>query len=320
MSNIEERWHKMGVRKALVVALVGLVGSVGAASATTLVLPGSNPMSTSTIGDFEIYSFDLLQQCSAAGDPRCAGGPYDVSATNGAIQDEIVIYQGNEGNTNAEFSGVDDPLQPPEGSGSTFNGTWEGSIATIYSYLDGHDLVFLFGNNQTGTADDQTLLIWASVVILDGTTEIACFELFGSGGAEGCGSTNPTLDLDQYVAVVGDFCVDAVTGAAYPEPCAAGDYNITNNLGQNGTEFAAFNEELNNMLALWASLGYTMQVNISMLALVDGSETLWICDKCDVTTPPPPPPPVPAPAALLLLGSGLIGMALVGWRRRSRRG
>ncbi len=309
----------MGVKKALIAALVALVGSAGAASATTLVLPGSNPMSTSTIGDFEIYSFDLLQQCSAAGDPRCAGGPYDVSSAPGQIGDEIVIYQGTEGNDNSEFSGVDDPLQPPEGAVSTFLGTWNGSVATIHSYLDGHDLVFLFGNNQTGTTEGQNLFIWGSVAILDGTTEIACFELFGSGGSEGC-TTSPSLDLDQYVAVIGDFCVDAVTGASYPEPCAAGDYNIDNNLGQNAAEFAAFNEELNNMLALWASLGYTMQITISMIQMNDGAETLWICDQCDVGTPPPPPPPVPAPAALVLLGSGLIGIALLGWRRRSRRG
>jgi hypothetical protein len=141
----------------------------GAASATTLTLPTANPMSVGQYNSFNIYSLDLLKQCAAANDPRCLpSGPLPVSSSPGQISDDAIVLTSANGMSNfpspfAAGSKVDNVFLTPTGNqsstytmsgnaGGKFAGDladrWDISLNLLQSYLNGHDLVFLFDNNQ----------------------------------------------------------------------------------------------------------------------------------------------------------------------------
>jgi hypothetical protein len=372
------------IGKAVVAALmISMVGFVGVGSATTLLLPPSNEMSTGTFGDFQVYSLELLDQCSAAGDPRCLpSGPFPVASGEGQISDQVFVYQGGaSGNNNYTVQGplagpqsttaVDNQFRPPSGSETTFNmvlgsgtganepgdgtglngvntspeftgdiiGRWDAKLSSILSYLtspDGtvNDLVFLFDNNQVG-GEGQFLTAWGQVRIVDAAGNVInCFEFninnsdqpgantFASRCSVAPGETDPD-PTGLFATVVGDFCVNAVTGVAYNFDASnqgdctqtPGDYFITNNLGDDTAEFAIFNQLLNAIVQNPANGDLFMSINFKLTNLNDGDESLWICSNCNVT----PPTQVPAPAALMLVGSGLLGVSLAAWRRSRRQ-
>lgn len=314
--------------------------TLGTAQAA-LVLPGPNAMSTGPAhDDFYVYPLELIAQCAAAGDPRClpaSGLP--VASSTGAWDPLLLIYQQVGGNDNYHLSGpftniatdmVDNPFRAPSGIASTFSmnadnepghfsnvnnaspefagdliGTWEASLSSVMAYLNGGQLLFLFDNNQEGGIASNFLHIWGQINITDAAgVSHACFELSNSGEFTGCG-TDGSNDADFVVA--GEFCVDAVTGAAIPgitakADCAAPNYWLSNNLGSNNAEFAAFSPGLNAGLAGWAAAGYFMSVNLKMNQLTDGNEQLAIYSIQG-------PQPVPEPGTLWLFALALLAMA-----------
>ena len=84
---------KFALRGALT-AIVGatLTAMSGAASATSL--PSANEMSTTTYGDFNAYSLDLLAQCQAAGDPRCIPSSVPIASNGGFTATQLVVFTG----------------------------------------------------------------------------------------------------------------------------------------------------------------------------------------------------------------------------------
>jgi len=357
----------MKLKRLLPLAIVAFAASF-AANATNLLLPPANEITVGVYGDFSVYSLDLLQKCAAASDARCLpSGPYPVQSGPGQINDQLIIYRNSNGtqvdnysSPTGPFAGqspadvkVDDPFDAPTGSGVTaFNmtaagepattwvggsditGRWDASLSSVLAYLTHgttrSDLVFLFDNNQQGTALTQQQFIWAELKILDaaGAPTGTCYELnsnLNSGLLGHCGDTpgDPLFTAynapTNYVSTVGRFCVNKTTGAAYNQgaanqaACNAGDYFVSNNLGASNAEFAAYVGDLNNNLEKWAAAGYFMSVDFKMRALNDGGEQLFICDFCALT----PGNFIPEPNSLVLVGLALFAVAFLARRRRN---
>ncbi len=301
--------------------------------------------------DVYVYPLELIKACGDAGDPRCAyTGSLPLSSSTGIWNPLLQVYQAVGGNDNYKLSGpfaagtiataaVDNPFRAPSGSqadATTFQmsaanepgaasnttnsqpeftgdliGTWEAKLSTVQQYLNGHDLVFLFDNNQQGTGLTNYLGVWAQVRITDtsGNT-VQCFELSNAAPGSGCGTTNPLfnpLNLAGGYVIAGQYCVDKNSGEAdlnYMEKntCpTATHYWLSNNLGSSNSEFAAFIPGLNSNLTDWASADYLMSVNLKMVQLNGGAEALAICDQCDIGQ-------VPEPASVLLMGLALLGL------------
>ncbi len=346
--------------------------SVGA-QATELNLPPAQSPIADQFGDFRVWSLELNAACGAAGDARCQpfiASQYPVSSSPGSISDQLVIYQGSNGNDNTPtpFPALptalyDNPFRSPSGSitqfdmnasnepgtGNTANGTaefagdligtWQVRISDLLDYLTSngvvHDLVFLFDNNQQGASVTQFMTAWGQVQITDAAGNQVgnnCFEL-RSTLTTGCGPIPSESDssVPPFVPIIGDFCVDRITLAAYNTGPTGdggiagnagdcdhnvGDYFISNNLGQSTAEFAIFNSILNAAIQDGANADNFLTVNLKLRDLTDGDEQLWICSACTVLTTPIPPG-VPMPAALVVVGSGLLTMAVATRKRHA---
>ncbi len=209
------------------IAAASVLCCVAGANATTLTLP-SPSAAAFPVGDFTVYSLDLLAQCAAAGDPNCvpnAGLPVSSSQIN----DELVIMDFNKSSnypplTAAPSGGpADEPFDSPTGNGagssefvfkpgnepggkaSQFSGdrigTWEVQIGALYNYITSggapFNLVFLFGNTQNGTAAGDTQWIFATASILDGAGNIVggnCYRLAANGYSGTCTSATTTAN------------------------------------------------------------------------------------------------------------------------------
>ena len=326
--------------------------AAGVASATELTLPSQNEMSVGVYNDFNVYSLDLLNKCAA--DPRCqpqSGLP--VQSSPGIISEQALVLQSANGQdnfppfnpgdnidqpylsptgvTNSTFD-MNAPLTPDinnfTGSGDTPN-RWEMSLSLLQQYLDGHDLVFLFDNNQENNSNDF-IFIWGQARIVDAsgaTVDGMCFEISTlSGGCLDTGS-NPLPATGDFVPVVSDFCVDKLTGVAYDVGLAnnagdcpatlahpSGGYQVNNNVSTSIGEFAAFNQTLHDAATDPTNGQYFLQLNIKYFSNNAGAEQLWICSDCDID--PRREVPEPASLPLVMLGLMFAGLSLVRSRRK----
>lgn len=173
----------------------GLIASVfgSAVQAEVLDLTGQGYY---TYGNTNSYSLPILAYQYAL-DPANntgtgPGNPYYVVSTPGAIKDLVVIYTGSDGagvTTNTE--GFENAYGSPSGSSpifastnnyptntgptnmvaptgtkdiaTTYSTTWDANVASLTTFLDGGNPLFLFNNNDTNK--DQNLAIWAKVWI-----------------------------------------------------------------------------------------------------------------------------------------------------------
>lgn len=329
------------ILRCIFFVLAAVVG--GAASATTLTLPTANPMSAGQYNSFNVYSLDLLEKCAAANDARCLpSGPLPVSSSPGRIADDAIVLTSANGMSNfpspfAPGSKVDDRFLTPTGNqassytmagnaGEKFAGDlanrWDISLSLLQTYLSGHDLVFLFDNNQSSNGASQFLNIWGQARIVDvsgNTVNNLCFEI--STGSAGCANTgaNPTPSTADFLPAVSDFCVDKITGIAYniggannAQSCPVvashpqGGYQVNNNVSTSVAEFATFNQALNDAASNPLNGQYFLSLNIQYDGNNAGAEQLWICSSCNIT----PASRVPEPSTLMLLIGAVFAFGL----------
>lgn len=329
---------------------------VAGALALSLFAPGSqaqaltlpDPFTNAYLyGDFHSYSLPILayQYDQLFGGGTGPSNPFYVQSAPGQISDDIVIATGSSGNpVTTNFTGMDNAYPTPNSSGiPTFStgtttdpdptftgdqaGTWDAQLSALTAFLDGNDMIVLFNNNQenSGAASNQNLYAWGQVAIRDseGGAAPLYFDFTnsppgGTFGGDPTGYTSPGLwapTAADYVLSGGQVCINA---GGSPVGCdtagAIGPFN--HNLGADQAAYALISLELNEFLSNWTmeSLYDVMSVDIRMYDLNNGYEQIFVQFG---TVGEFPPAPIPEPSTLVLLGAGILGVALL--RRKAGR-
>jgi PEP-CTERM motif len=288
--------------------------------------------STNNSGPFAVQSSpgqisgDVVAMTGASGNPV---------NTNFAGMDNA--FASSTGST--AFFSTGTATEPGQVSAFTgdLTGSWDSRTSALRTYLDGqsqHDLVFYFNLNETGdsdTLDGIDLLLWAKVVLHDDANVLPdkVFYLTGnplldngaSGKAQSVALGGPTPDpVDvndiRWATVHGRICVDTSSGSLiHLGGCTANDANgttINQNLGANDAAFAAFNEELSDLVNDENSGYDVLQADFRVAKINNGFEQVFI--KASTVTPPDTE--VPEPATLAMFGLGLASLGFAARRRR----
>jgi len=315
--------------KQLLIAALISGGIFGASSAQALYLP--DPAANAyQYGDFYSYSLPILayQYDSKKVGP---GNPYYIASSPGQIANTIVVATGNK---ETNFNGMDNAYltpnnpknnpsaitafstgtSPDPGSLGTVpgnqTGTWDSSIAAFKSFLQGTNPIFLFNNNETSGAQD--LLAWARLSLRSSTNAAATlyFDFNNNGGLGGipggdvfsnAPSTGAPPNLNDFVVSGGE-----VTLTGIPKP-------FDHNLGANQAAYAITSPEFNAFLAGWTSNSPydVLSIDLRLNEIDNGYEQLFVVPG-DYT-------PVPEPGTMMLLGMGMLGLAVYGKRRMNSK-
>lgn len=276
------------------------------------------------------------------------GDPFYVASSEGQKgNDGYIVYGAGANNNNVTTNGpsglIDDAQVQATGTTSSyvvsgltetdplFAGDdltqWTGTLTAVRTELGaGSDptgeYVIYFTLNETGNdgLEGIDLLAWAHITLTDtigcgGVDQPACLPdqeyYFG-------GETTPVLGDEtdpNWVYVHGTICVSATAGFLGFGECTldqlnAGGVNVNQNLGENTSAFAIYNEELSDLVL---NSGYDFINGEWMFDFINnGPEQIFSAlQQVDGQQ-------VPEPGTLLLFGMGLTSLVLL--RSRKNRG
>lgn len=297
-------------------------------------------------GDFSVYSLGLLYtQATFASTGTIPttnptpGDPFYVASSEGEKGNAgYIVYGAGSNNNNVVTNGpsglIDDAQVQATGTTSSYvvSGTtetdplftgdnltqWTGTLTAVRTELGtGSDptgqYVIYFTLNETGNDDlaGIDLLAWAHITLTDAEGVLPTMDYYLGG------STAPTLGDatdPNWVYVHGTICVSATAGFLGFGECsadqiAAGGVDVNQNLGENTSAFAIYNEELSNLVL---NSGYDFINGEWMFDFINNGPEEIFSALQQVGQQ------VPEPGTLLLFGMGLTSLVLL--RSRKNRG
>lgn len=227
----------------------------------------------------------------------------------------------------------------PGGAGQFYGdqaNTWDANISQFNAALGGSPAVFYFNLNETGTTNQligTDLQMWAEVRLTGTGVTPVNFYLAGNYNDGGAGVTASILNGapdavptpggaydpsdPRWTYVHGDICVNGSTFLHYGS-CTSSDVGaqtINQDLGANQAAFAAYNMKLDNLIqhpCLSSGACYdTLHINWRMASLDNGYEQLFVASTASQE--------VPEPATILLFGTGLLGLGILGHFKRYKK-
>jgi hypothetical protein len=330
--------------KCLAGLTLGLTLFSGVSFADTIYLPDIAPLPDPSLyakqyGDFYSYSTVILEAHGwpvVQSAPGQIGSAVPVLTTNaaGAAKNDPGMdnaYRTNaSGNNGSTFStAINGANLGKDQFGGAIAGTninqsqsttWDISLSTLNTFLDGKSLVFLFDNNQNQGNGSDRLQAYGEVILWNsGYGEIKSsvannvYSLFDFVGMNGTTDgvfhgnvnnyANATLNLNANIAQTAYVDIpfsetDPTTGIPY-----------TLNIGTNVADFALIAPELNALLK--DSRYDTLSIFMDFGNRTGGSEQVFLARVDTATTP--------EPGTMLLMGAGVAGAAFLR-RRRAAKG
>lgn len=217
---------------------------------------------------------------------------------------------------------------------------WDARVSEVRSqFLPGEQLTFYFNlneENKGGLDDGQDMFGWLRVTLTDtsgGHSKV--FTLSGAPGFTGGdlgGSASQTDGVDdilpsgadKWAHVHGEICVDPASPAdPFVDFGSCADLpsspttavTVNQNLGADQAAFALFNQDLSDLVLDPTSDYDLISADLRMSHIDNGYEQLFILPTC-VGTRECENVEIPEPTTLGLLGFGLVGVGLLGMRRR----
>ena len=277
--------------KQLLIAALISCGIFGASSAQALILPDPTGLAV-RYDDFYSFSAHLLTELGYPG--------FDIATGTGGL--DVIIYTGAGGaNNDAVGAGgaftFENPLDAPSGGpNDTFSGTWGTlqpvKVDNVVDYLHatfGSDInipVFTFDLN-----DKAGLGVLGNVTIVNPTNN----------------STVASWAFDT----IQNSTFDDTAWVTAPASITVGNITVDNNKGSGKMDFLVYAPTMN--LMDYYGEGYNFYGDFRMKDLDGGFEELFLTGKFA------PNNVVPEPGTMMLLGMGMLGLAVYGKRRMNSK-
>jgi hypothetical protein len=194
---------------------------------------------------------------------------------------------------------------------------------------------FQYGNYSVVNEQNVTITYGTAPINPAISGEMGQIKLYGSGPNSGQTLLAWCLDIYHYLANSGTYQIDQPVPST---PFTATQINQIGSLIQRGNALinTKFDVSAAIQLAIWEviypNLAFTVPSALSTVAVLAaeyktnvGNGGIWYCPTCSFSMLDAGGnqtlgfgSPVPLPAALPLFGSGLVGLGVLGWRRRRK--